>query len=62
MVLTLNAFLTIHEGLSWQWLRLHTSTVGDMNSTPGQGTKILYAMLHGQKFKQTKHGWINNNK
>ena len=48
--------------LAVQWLRLHTSTVGDMSSTPGQGTKILYAMLHGQKFKQTKNGRMNNNK
>ena len=26
-----------------QWLRLHASTAGGMDSIPGQGTKILYA-------------------
>ena len=38
------------------WLRLHASTVGGMGSIPGQGTKILHAMQHGQgKTKWKKH-------
>ena len=37
--------------LAVQWLVLHASTTGDMGSTPGQGTKILNAMQHGQKNK-----------
>ena len=28
-----------------QWLRLCTSTAGDMGSIPGRGTKILHAVL-----------------
>ena len=32
-----------------QWLRLWASTAGGMGSIPGWGTKILYAMWHGQK-------------
>ena len=28
-----------------QWLGLHASTAGGMDSIPGQGTKILYASL-----------------
>ena len=45
MVLILNAFLTIYEGLSWQWLRLHASTVGSTGSIAGQGTnKNLYEL------------------
>ena len=38
------------------WLRLHASTVGGMGSIPGQGTKILHAMQHGQgKTKRKKN-------
>ena len=33
-----------------QWLRLRTSHAGDVNSVPGQGTKIPYATWDGQKF------------
>ena len=32
-----------------QWLRLQTSTAGGMDSIPGWGTKILYAVQHSQK-------------
>ena len=31
------------EFLAIQWLGLHASTTGDMNSVPGQGTKIPHA-------------------
>ena len=31
------------EFLAIQWLGLHASTTGDMNSIPGQGTKIPHA-------------------
>ena len=37
-----------------QWLRLHTSTIGDMDSIPGWGTKIPYVMGYGQKTNKTK--------
>ena len=32
-----------------QWLRLHAPTLGGVGSIPGQGTKILHAVQHGQK-------------
>ena len=32
-----------------QWLRLCASTVGASGLIPGWGTKILYAVWHGQK-------------
>ena len=32
-----------------QWLKLHSPSVGDMDSIPGQGTKIPYATQHGVK-------------
>ena len=51
MVLILNAFLTIYEGLSWQWLRLHASTVGSTGSIAGQGTNKIYMSCH-QKMKK----------
>ena len=35
-----------------QWLRLHASTAGGVGSTPGQGTKILHTVQHGQKKKK----------
>ena len=35
-----------------QWLRLCTSNAGGMGLTPGRGTRILHAMLHGQKKKK----------
>ena len=40
-----------------QWLRLCTSTAGDMGSIPGQGAKITHAMWRGHKKqkKETKH-------
>ena len=34
--------------LAAQWLRLHTSTVGDMGSILGWGTKIPQAARHDQ--------------
>ena len=35
--------------LAAQWLRLCTSYAADTGSIPGQGTKIPYAVWHGQK-------------
>ena len=32
-----------------QWLKLHSPNAGDMDSIPGQGTKIPYATQHGVK-------------
>ena len=32
-----------------QWLRLYTSTAGDMGSVPGWGTRIPHASQYGQK-------------
>ena len=40
--------------LAVQWLRLHVSTEGGMGSIPGWGTKIPYAVWHGQKKKKKK--------
>ena len=37
-----------------QWLRLHSSTVGGMDSIPGWGTKIPHATWYGQKKKKEK--------
>ena len=34
-----------------QWLKLHASKAGGMGSIPGRGTKIPYAIGHGQKNK-----------
>ena len=34
-----------------QWLRLHASTAGGTDLSPGWGTKILQAVWHGQKKK-----------
>ena len=34
-----------------QGLRLLASNAGCMGSIPGQGTKILYSVLHGKKQK-----------
>ena len=39
-----------------QWLELHTFTVLDLGSIPGQGTKILQATGYGRK-KKKKGGW-----
>ena len=37
------------------WLRLYTSTAGDMAPIPGQGTKIPFAVQRGhQKFSFKK--------
>ena len=43
--------LYIWNSLSVQWLGLHAPTAGGMGSIPGQGTKILQAVQHGQKNK-----------
>ena len=34
------------------WLRLRISTAGDVTSVPDRGTKILYAVRHGQEKKK----------
>ena len=39
----------LEMSLVGQWLRLCSSTAGDMSSIPSQGTKILHAMWLGQK-------------
>ena len=36
-----------------QWLELPASTAGGTGLIPGQGTKILHAVQHGQKKKLT---------
>ena len=35
------------------WLRLRISTAGDVTSVPDRGTKILYAVRHGQEKKKS---------
>lgn len=48
------------------WLRLDDSTAGDTGLIPGQGTKILYVVQHGQKGKKKNHclkkgeKWLRN--
>ena len=37
-----------------QWLGLGAFTAEGMGSIPGQGTKVLQAMWHGQKKKKKK--------
>ena len=37
-----------------QWLRLWAATAGGMGSIPGQETKILHAVRHGQKNVKNK--------
>ena len=36
-----------------QWLRLHTSSAGNIGSIPGQRTKIPYASGHSKKNKKS---------
>ena len=36
-----------------QWLRLHVSTAGGVDSIPSLGTKIPHATQHGQKKKKS---------
>ena len=38
-----------------QWLRLCASNAGGVGSILGWGTKIPYAMQHGQKIKMKRH-------
>ena len=42
------------SSLEVQWLVLYASTAGDEGSVPGQGTKILHAMLCGKKREREK--------
>ena len=42
--------------LAAQWLRLRASTAGGLGSIPGQGTKMLQAMLFRQKKKKNLLG------
>ena len=44
--------MTAWTSLVVQWLRLCTSTAGDLRSIPGQGTKIPHTLQHGQKKKK----------
>ena len=37
-----------------QWLRLHVSNARGMDAIPDQGTKIPYAMRHGQEHRKLK--------
>ena len=37
-----------------QWLRLHVSNARGMGAIPDQGTKIPYAMRHGQEHRKLK--------
>ena len=39
-----------------QWLRLYTFNAAGAGLMPGWGTKILYAVGHGQKKKKDKVG------
>ena len=43
-----------------QWIRLHTSSVGDTGSIPSQVTKIPHATQCGQKKKKilSQHSYI----
>ena len=41
------------NSLAVQWLRLCTSTSRGTGLLPGQGTKILQAVRHGQKINKT---------
>ena len=43
--------LIVGNSLAIQWLGLGTSTVVSMGLIPGQGSKILHAVQHGQKKK-----------
>ena len=39
----------IGTSLVARWLTLHAPNAGGMGLMPGQGTKILHALSHGQK-------------
>ena len=43
------------KSLNHQWLRLHTSTAGSMDSISGQGIKVWYASWHSQNKQANKH-------
>ena len=49
-----NKNYSLGTSLVVQWLRLHASNAGTVGSIPGQGTKIPYAVWHGQKIKKKK--------
>ena len=44
--------LALGTSLTGQWLRLHTSTAGDMGLIPGLETKIPHAAWHSRKKKR----------
>ena len=46
-----NSFLKPHLGtsLAVQWLKLCSSTAGDLGLIPGQGTRILHTVRCGKK-------------
>ena len=48
-----NQFKKMENYLEVQWIGLWASTAGNMVLIPGQGTKILQAVQHGQKKKTT---------
>ena len=47
-----NQFKKMENYLEVQWIGLWASTAGNMVLIPGQGTKILQAVQHGQKKKK----------
>ena len=57
-VVFLKKLLNDRASLAVQWLRLCTSTTGDMGSIPGWGTKILHAALSGQKKNLLNVVWM----
>ena len=46
--------LALGTSLTGQWLRLHTSTAGDMGLIPGLETKIPHAAWHSRKKKDIR--------
>ena len=47
-------FRNLRTSLEVQWLRVHTVNVGGAGLILGRGTKILYAVQHGQRIKKKK--------
>ena len=50
------------NSLAVQWLGLHASTARVTGLIPGWGTKVLQAMLHGQKNKKLKNIYVGRQK
>jgi len=50
--------VALGTSLTGQWLRLHTSTAGDMGLIPGLETKIPHAAWRSQK-KKKRHPALN---